>query len=309
MNKKNASLIDSIADISLHRIIFHPLVLMAFITGSMILLGSTAWHQHRDEFIAPKDFEISVAMIKVPRHPSWVPDNWVEIAVRDSQLNDVSLLDIDSAEKVVATLVGQPWVKQILRVEKRRQGFSVDLEYRRSAAMVEIGRNKLVPIDGDGVILDGALFTPEQTQAYMRISIPLPPGSPAIIGQAWPDARIVGCAKLAEYWSEHWQEIGLLRVVNRASPTSATKATDAVGPFELFTRNEIPIIWGSLPGMERTGEATAQQKMDALLEFVKTNGSLDRIPAGIGLDLRSGQVKQLRSSLTRSFESGAETIR
>ncbi len=272
----------------------HPLVLMVIVAAGIVISGAVAWNKFRDEVVARDQFAVTLERIVVPPTPGGIPEDWLHTAFQDSQLAELSLLDVDATDKVVAMLAGQPWIRGVRRIEKLRDRFVADIEYREAIAMVEIGEGRLVPIDGEAVILDGQFFSPEQATNCMRISVPLPPGSPAIIGQPWPDARIVGCARIAELLRTHWQRVGLLRVVNRESPRVAKHRLEVIGSFELFTRNDVPILWGSAPGFEKPGEASAEQKLAALLKFTEDMGSFERIPIGYSLDIRSGTVSQGR---------------
>ncbi len=309
MTSQKTGILDSISELSLHRVLLHPVALMVVATVVMIVIGSMTWQAHKTEIVQLDEFSITKANLLVPAHPSWVPENWIDVAIRDSRLHEVSILDVNATEMIASALAVQPWVKEIDRVEKTRRTVRVDLKFRQPVAMVEIGGNKLVPVDGEGVILDGNLFTTAQVNSYMRISIPLPAGNSAMIGKPWPDNRIKGCAKIAALWQDHWADLQLLRVVNRSPAKHANKKTSELVPFELFTSNETPIIWGSLPGSETKGEATAEEKIHALIKFSKTQLPLNQLGPGIGLDLRTGQVKKSSMSLTRKFDSQIEQVR
>ena len=303
MADKNSGMSNWIDDLSFKRLLLHPITLMLLATILTISVGSMLWQQHRTGILKSQDYLLTPGKVELPEHPDWVPSDWTQVAFRDSRLNEISLLENDAAEKVSGALSVQPWIKQVNRVEKTRSNIIVDLSFRKPVAMVEVGNQSLIPVDDESVILDGTNFTAEHTRRVWRISIPLPTAGPTIGGQPWPDTRIEGAAAIAAAWDDSWQELGLLRVVNRSSPNLAKSPFEKLADYEIWTRNELPIIWGRPPGWEREGEATAAVKIAALQEFVKQNGGFGRVPSSVVLDIRTGSVMTKSMSLSRNFDA------
>lgn len=290
-------------EFSLNRLLRHPAALLLGITLGIVIVGSRLWESQRSELIDEGRFVISPACLEVTESPDWVPDNWLDAAFRDSRLDEVSLLEYDAAETVANALAVQPWVRQVTRVRKRPQGMAVDLEFRQPIAVVEIGNRQLIPVDKDGVVLDGKYFAGSQTEQFWRISVRLPVGRPALNGQIWPDSRVVGAAAIARAWESQQQpRLGLRWIVNDSLPDSAGRDASELNDFQLWTANQLGILWGSAPGLEKPGEAQANKKIAALIQFAEETGGLLTVPKGTSLDVRSGQVQVITRKLVWNFQ-------
>lgn len=293
--------LDSVADFSAKKLVTHPVTWMLIATITLILVGSTLWQQHKPTILAQEEYQLQLENVVFPQTPQWVPENWAPSVFEESGLTDLSVLDSSTAQKIAQAYSAQPWVKDVRKVEKRCKLVSIDLEFRKPVGLVEIGGKDLIPVDEEAVVLDGKYFPAELTQKTFRISIPLPIAGPALAGQPWLDQRIQGAAAIADVWGEHWKDLNLIRVVNRTRISNDSQSYRLLD-FEIWTRDDIAIIWGNPPGQEVEGEASAQEKILALQKYIQANGPLRRTQAGNVLDIRSGSLRNKSTNLSRNFD-------
>ena len=290
--RKNSGLVDWLADFSVHSILLHPFSL--FIAGTAVVLVGAAflWNQQRDS-IANQQFQLTADKINVNAQPDWIKRDIRQAVFRGNHLEEWSLLDHEVVEKVHDAFAVDPWVEKVIRVEKDATGVSVTVTYRKPVALVEFGGRYLLPVDANGVILDGNDFNKSQLNNYLRIFVPQPVGGQIVTGQPWPDARVVAAAQIAAAWQSDWQQAGLYRIANHSPPTLDQ---NKVGPFEIWSREQTKIIWGNPPGRESKNEVASHQKIAAILADVKQNGGFDKRGKSL-FDVRDGRLRRTTSAM------------
>jgi hypothetical protein len=102
----------------------------------------------------------------------------------------------------------------------------------------------------------------------------------------WQDARVVDAAAIMNQIGSRAKQLGIYRVMTMRSSRQMSASQI---PFELWPENGTRIVWGNAPGKEVAGEASANAKLDALLQFVSQHGSLEEMPRR-RVDLRSGKI-------------------
>ncbi len=292
--RKKSGLLDWLADFSLHSLLLHPFSLFVLATAIVVIGAAALWKQHREQ-IAAEQFQLTVEKIDVTEQPNWIKQDLRQVVYDGSRLNDWSLLDVEIVSKVRDAFAIDPWVEDVLRVEKTAAGIEVDIKYRKPVAMVEFGGKHLLPIDANGIVLDGSGFQIAEVKNYLRISVPDPVGGQIVTGQAWPDARVVEAANIAEILEDIWREAKLIRIVNLSPPTHDPSK---VGKFELWSKNDVKLVWGQAPGKELANEVSAQKKIAAILEFVKQKGAFDKQDRG-QLDVRQGEIQVVPGQMRR----------
>jgi hypothetical protein len=188
---------------------------------------------------------------------------------RSARLSQLDLRRPTLVREVGLAFAAHAWVAKVVRVEKRfPAAVTVSLEYRRPVAAVEDGRQGLYYIDQESVLLPSDDFAQAQARDYLRISggNRAPAG---IYGAPWGDDGIAGAARIAAAWDDRFKAAGLRWVV---------LVQDAGGQFsyELRTAGQTRVLWGRAPGHESSSEPSPEQKIAALLEYVKDKGPLDR---------------------------------
>jgi hypothetical protein len=258
---------------------------VAAATVSLCMLGGLSvyhfWSQHSQHILAQPEYRLAPERLQVTAQPEWIQSDVKQSAVTAGRLQEASLLDTELVLQVKQAFGVQPWVKRVLRVNKRFPStVEVDLEYRRPVAMVEVPAGMfpaynyegLLPVDVDGYLLPVEI-SEEQAQQYPKIGgIDSSPagGSP---GSPWGDPRVAEAAQIVQLLESVWHPLELYRieVPTRPSSTDGPVRND----FELVTRGRRSFTWGSAPGKERAGEDRASEKAKGLKVFAEKHGSLD----------------------------------
>lgn len=256
-------------------------------TGTLafcLVLGLTTyhlWRQHSDRILALPRYRLKPEMMKVTPQPEYIRSNVADSAVAHGRLHDANLLEAEISLQVKQAFGVQPWVKRVLRVNKKFPStVEVDLEYRRPVAMVVTppgmfpphNYEGLVPVDEEGFLLPVEL-TDEEGQNYPRIAgIDSSPAGPP--GNPWGDPRVVEAVRIVLLLEDVWHKLGLYQI--KVPPRSAvTEEPDVRQDYELITRSGRRHAWGPAPGKERPGEPTAQEQARGLKIFAEQHGSLD----------------------------------
>jgi len=195
-------------------------------------------------------------MLVTPQ-PTWIHTNVKQDVIRDSQLEELNLLDPQLTEKVGRAFALHSWVASVVQVRKSYPArITVDLNYRQPVAMVEVSSSTgpgLLFVDAHGYLLPSDDFALRQTQDFLRISAAhtAPAG---VYGTAWGDVRIEQAAGLAQFLASHWKALKLYRIHAVELPGNNLV-------FELETKEGKRIRWGHPPGLERSPERMAEEKL------------------------------------------------
>ena len=251
--------------------------------GFCAIAGLTSyhlWQQHGDRILAQPQYRLNPEKLEVTDQPEWIHSDVKQSALTAGRLHEANLLDRELVLQVKQAFGVQPWVKRVLRVNKRYpSAVEVDLEYRRPVAMVEVPAGMfpgydyegLLPVDEEGYLLPVEIGE-QEAQQFPKIggidSSPAgPPGSP------WGDPRVAAAAQIILLLEDVWQPLELykLDVPPRQAPIDGPLQPD----FVLVTRQRRHYTWGSAPGKERQGEERAEEKAVGLKTFLETHGPLD----------------------------------
>lgn len=272
------------------------------LTIGLLVGGKAAWQQYADELLAHRQTKLTQQTIFASVQPSWIKSNVVESAIRIGDLDGKSLLDPTLVQHVHDAFAVQAWVAEVNEVRKTPGGVYVTLTYREPVAMVEIeysGESRFQPVDRHGVLLPGNEFSKVETWNYVKLSVLEPVMQGLIEGRDWPDPRVQHAAAIAATLNNYREEIGVYRI--QLVPPSAQILGSGDAPlYELHLINGNRaicrrILWGHAPGQEAVGEATAEAKIQALLNAARTR--TDWAPQGsefslldFDFDVRSGEV-------------------
>lgn len=261
---------------------------IVFVIAAVIL-----WQRFGDGIIArgSKQYEVGLEGFEVTPQP-----DWIQADVRAEVFQDAgwaqqppSILQPELAVRVAQAFEQHTWVSKVTRVTKHHPGrVVVQLQYRRPAAMVEVdyqGTRGLLPVDEEGILLPPENFQPEEAVNYPRITVDYfgPSGS---IGTPWGDERVEDGARIAGLLRDDWSALGLYRIV-AVGPTDSL--TQGPPTFELHSRDGSRVIWGHAPQSETADEATANQKVARLWQYVQDSGKLSGREPPVAVDLREKQ--------------------
>lgn len=247
------------------------------------IAGVTSYHlwlKHGDQILRQPRYRLQPELLQVTEQPEWISSDVRQSAITAGRLHDANLLDKELVLQVKQAFGVQPWVKRVLRVNKRYpSSVEVELEYRRPVAMVEVPAGMfpgydyegLLPVDEEGYLLPIEL-SEQDAQAFPKIggidSSPAgPPGSP------WGDVRVAEAAEIIVLLEDIWRPLELYRVTvpPRHSPGDEAPQDE----FVLVTRKQRHYAWGSAPGKERQGEDRAADKATGLRAVLEKFGPLD----------------------------------
>lgn len=266
----------------------------AILLVMLAIVGRVIWNRAGHLVVGDPRFQLKESMLVVNEQPDWIQSNVKKSAIRFGKLDELSLLDRELVSKVDEAFRVQNWVSDVKSVRKTPQGVSVELEYRKPVAMVEIvtdGSAKLQPVDGNGVLLPGAEFSQSQAMRYIRIAVPSPRLHGLIDGTVWPDERVVHASKVANFIAEDADALGLFRIDMMLADRQAARRSPV---FEIQTRNGQRIVWGSAPGDEVDGEAAASERMDTLRTLKPALQSATSGQAKTLYDIRTGTVVRIQ---------------
>ena len=263
------------------------IVALALIGGVCSFGWKMLWEQVREHVVSSTDYRLDPASIEINPLPEWIHADLKAEVIRDASLDGtLSTLDPELTMRIAQAFRLHPWVAAVDRVSKQfPPAVKVELVYRRPVAMVEVPGPALLPVDAQGVVLPTEDFSPLDARHYPRIGeIKTSPSGP--VGTRWGDTRVAGAALVAAAIAEHWEPLALNHIVASGRQTTApgVRETDA---YELYTKAGTRIDWGRPPGAEISGEALAEKKIAALLEYAATHGgSLDDPKKPLRLDVR-----------------------
>ena len=288
--KRKKGWLDQLANISIVSLLVNPVTLMLCVCAISIAL----WNRHHHRLDLPVNQPINQQVLYLNPTPEWIKTDIRNVAIRESQLEEILLGEPRAVEMVAASFAVQPWVKSVQQIRKTTTGIHVDLLYRCPTALVEIGNDALYPVDDEGVVLDSRDFElPDSIRDYWRIWVPRPMTRGLMAGRRWDDMRVTDSINIANAWHGKHRDAGLIHIVNRSEPT---RDRMRLTYYELWTPKGTKIIWGNPPGYEVAGEASANDKIQAIFEFIKSDGPLDK--SGIRhYDVRGGVLVRSKAHL------------
>lgn len=243
-----------------------PITMVVLWPLILLIVSLSAWNYWGREHVAVRFHGLAPEKIKISPQPEYVRSDIVQAVYRDTAMQGLSLLDQQATTKIASAFSLHPWVRKVIGVRKLPGGeIDVRLRYRSPVAMVHVykpdpsdDRSYFFPIDGEGVLLPTTEFTTSETRNYLYIEVPgvyttNPVGSP------FGDARVEAAARLAEYLSPFRDEIGIRSIGVYGDPRQME-----IPQLELVTPDDSRIFWGSPPGVEPPGEATAKMKLKRL---------------------------------------------
>lgn len=245
------------------------------------------WRRHGETVRNDPRYRLKLENVQISQCPEWIRSDVKSQAILLGSLSEPDIREVDLTVRMAQAFAMHPWVAEVRRVSKDYPPrVTVDLQYRRPVAMVEV-HGGLLPVDGTGVLLPPGDFSSNDAIQYPRIAIgdSTPLGAE---GTAWGDARVHGAAEIANLLQEKWHTLSLHEIRLSGGQTRQLAGTEAT--FEILPREGTRVVWGHSPGNEAPGEPTAPLKVARLTEYVKRNGPLTATGGPEYIDLRHSTV-------------------
>jgi hypothetical protein len=256
--------------------IFCSLLIMAGLILLLVQLGQ--WTRER---VSSLDrYTVGFANLECPPPPTGDRNQFLsEVQYLGNLPDQLHLLDTDLVERLTDAFACHPWVESVeeVRIVPPKQ-VEIRLVYRTPAlkvivvagpkqtnragsASAQSGQETPAPgstfeVDGAGILLRG-LVPSENLPHFETIH---PPTGPA--GTAWGDMAVEAAARTAGFLRSYQDRLHISTIEGNAN--------------DLMLKNSLAarILWGRPPGAELPGEATADQKVQRLLDF----SAKDRTP-------------------------------
>lgn len=257
---------------------------LLFAVLPLLILGYFAWLYWGAEHLDRALYAVKIENVVVTPQPTWIRNTNVrEEVFNNGALGQLSVLDPQASATIAHAFASHSWVQRVARVQKLTGGkVTVDIVYRRPIAMVRYEGGNLnpissqikkgyYPIDEEGVILPTADFDSSQVTAYFLIDAEgaTPPSD---VGMAFSDTRIKQSVVLCRALEAVRVDLRLLWIrVNRDDRMGGPN------PWVLHieTSDKRSIFWGHAPGLEVSGEPSAQAKLTNLIKWhADTNSTL-----------------------------------
>lgn len=259
----------------LRRLIKAPAALSILWPAMLLCGGYVSWHQWGAQHVATKFYLIEEQTIQITTQPDYIPVDIVHTVYEDAAIDRISLLDATATAKIAAAFGSHPWVRDVVSVRKLPGGnLDVNLNYRKPAATVYVSQHRgqempgYLPIDAEAVALPTDDFSPTLADQYLKIYT-----AGAVFtgnaGDVFDNKGVIAAAKLASALSAYRKQTGIESISVYGDVRDTLTAQ-----LELTTEDGQRIRWGSAPGEEAPGEATALMKLQALLQGVRPGTDL-----------------------------------
>lgn len=284
----------------LARWVTHPFVVFVIATLSLMVTASSLWEKYGTSFPDSARYALSPEKILLPPANAWVPGQPAAQLVDRLQAKGLTLLSKDLVETTAEQFSSLPYVDTVRRIEKSAAGLEIDVVFRQPVGLLDLGNGTYQRLDRQAIQIGSPLVVNEDAADWLRINV----HQPRVSGIEWTridDERIEQAAEICRDLQPAWKDLGLYRVVFYWP--SGTPVSDET-PFEVWTANGSRVIWCN--GARRNRLATAQQKIDALRNWVTVNGSLEKLAGWRMIDVRSGQVLLVPETRTSLRPDGTE---
>ncbi len=200
-------------------ILLHPGVWFSVTTIAIIGGAIALWGQYQDKIVNAAEYQLTSENIRLSQpEPGWARSSIKQMLL--DKLPDPSVLDTNVVSSTAELVRSIGWIEQVKRIEKSTAGLDIDVVYREPVAMVKINESELLPVDRNGVIMNGQLFDKQQVNGCLRVSVyrPVSPADQLRTWQPWPDTRIRDAAAISAVLNQHWQSLQLYRIVSFQLP-------------------------------------------------------------------------------------------
>lgn len=288
----------------LRRLIQAPAVWSILWPLLLLVVGCVAWQHWGAKTLAMQYQSVQLDAIRVSAPPEPIRSKVDDLArqvYEDTGLDRLSLMHSGAASNIASAFSMNPWVRRVISVRKLPGGqVDVRLAYRQPAAMVYVDcENGWYAVDREGVLLPHEDFSPAEIEDFIHVTLPsfCPKGSQLYPGDSLGDHRVDAAARLAEFLSPVAEKAGIRMVATKSDIRESQPALEILTGTRddraSFYRGKPTALkvffWGSPPGDELPGEATAAMKLQSLLRGVPAGADLRM--AGLARDRSARSVR------------------
>ena len=275
-----------------------PATIAIFWPVALFCVSFIAWHQWGADRVATRFYGIDRSLVRLNEPPEYVREDVVASVYRDSALDQISLLDPQATAKIASAFAIHPWVRRVISVRKLTGGaVDVLVEFRRPVAMVihrddptfrfsaaseELSGGRglgdirpevsspdasggsgvlFLPVDREGIVLPTDDFARAETRNYIHIDVPGVNTAQKFVGLAYGDRRVEAASRLAGILAD-FRETAQVKTISVRGGLRG----QSMPQLEITTFDGKRLFWGSPPGAEVDGEATAEMKLRGLLK-------------------------------------------
>ncbi len=243
------------------------------IGGMSIFLVLLVHRKVYEQFYEDERYFINTDYLQVANPPEWLTDQTIASSIVASFKTELetSIFDKSLVTRLAEHLETNPWVTKIQVIEKRLPNqLRIKLDLRRPLVAVTENqrhhrRQIYYLVDKDLIRLPGEYTAvpnlPHQLPVVLGVRQTVP--SP---GQKWQDKGLEGALAVAETLNKHltpqlYNQLGLAHIdVANINNRKDPRGSEIV----LWTKNQVPIQWGRVPGTTKFGELSPEQKITNL---------------------------------------------
>jgi len=238
------------------------------LAGAIVAAG-LLWRRLGEQVTWGEGGLLKPEMIELRGVSPWVKSDLKAEALRAASLDGgLPLADPELPNRIARAFDTHPWVRRVVGVElKHPPAAVVEVLCREPVAMVAV-QGGLLAVDAEGVVLPSGDFTAEAAAEYPRImGVGSSPQGPE--GSPWGDAAVEEGAALAAVIGPEWRSLGLVEC--RPTTSGGARTWNLIGP------EGRKIVFGSAPGRERAGEASAAAKVARLRKLADDKPTTDAV--------------------------------
>jgi hypothetical protein len=265
----------------------NPAVWFLGATAAVIASAMALWKDQQHNLVDARRFQLTPDRIAVN-----LPGGLVGTDVKNEffrrLMSPPNLLATELVPAAARAFEQIPWVEYVNSIEKVPAGLKVDLTYRTPVAVIDVRETPPFTIDKFGFVIDESMLDQDLRKTLLRIAVPhLNRSRIPETWQRWEDNRIRGAASIAALLKDQNVALGLYWIVSFQVDDSGKSAGQL---FELWPAGHgAKIIWGIPSETASHREASPEQKISAIREFVLKVGPLDSQDGNKKIDVRTGK--------------------
>jgi len=202
--RKKTALQKLIGDFSVSGMLLHPAALFVGFNLLLFVTAIWAWGKYQHQIVPRTETGLTYDKLRINPPPAWIPEGKQQLADavynrRDPQT--VSIFEPNLVGNTANSLKTFGWIRDIRKIEKSRDGMTVELDYRTPLAVVELNSQtqpnwkgpNLIPVDHQSCVLPQNARTaenPEKPLPRIYLFRPIGNSSQLLTWTRWPEDRV-----------------------------------------------------------------------------------------------------------------------